>query len=345
MAFGPDGNALYSVAPDGLLLAWDLDGTRGFPGWRSYSAEPEGIDLARSIPSPDGTKVMFQSYGNGVQDRAIQFRDLTTGDLTPLTEVPGLLPGSSYVWSPDSSMLLTSGIDPVTKAHWLESWDPATGASIRRNDHTPASSATFTSDGSTIIAVDPATSVWRIDPKTLEVEGPPIALPDLDAKEWDYPTLSPDDRTLLVRRWFTNNTIVVMDLATGQTRDVPLGGFPDTWAFSPDGAGSRSTSAVRASGPCSTSRPSARGGSSTFHDASHFPRNNVWEMTYSADGSQIITTGNGVVDLWDARRSPRSAASRREPDDVATARPMGGHTVLIAQPRARSSRGTTASST
>jgi WD40 repeat protein len=336
MAFGPDGKALYSVAPDGLLLAWDLDGTRGFPGWRSYSAEPEGIDLARSIPSPDGTKVMYQSYGNGVQDRAIQFRDLTTGDLTPLTEVPGLLPGSSYVWSPDSSVLLTSGIDPVTKAHWLESWDPATGASIRRNDHTPVSSVTFTRDGSTIIAVDPQTSVWRIDPTTLEVEGTPMALPELDAKEWDYPTLSPDDRTLLVRRWFTNNTIVVMDLATGQTRDVPLGSFPDTWAFSPDGAGLAVFFGGESEWVVLDVAALREGRLEYLHKASHFPSNHVWEMTYSADGSQIITTGNGVVDLWDAETlAPLGSLTAGSRDDVATARPMEGHTVLIAQPRGK----------
>ncbi|WP_028048656.1 BTAD domain-containing putative transcriptional regulator [Cellulomonas sp. URHD0024] len=335
MSFSPDGHTLYSVAPDGLLLAWDLDDSSGFPGWRTYPAEPEGVDLARSIPSPDGTKVLYQSYGNGVQDRAIQFRDLATGDLTPLTELPGLMP-DQYVWSPDSSMLLTVGIDPMTKTGWMESWDPETGASIRRNDRTPASAATFTTAGTTILAVDPQASVWRIDPATLEVEGPPIALPDLDAEEWDYPTTSPDDRTLLVRRWWTNNTVAVMDLATGRTRDVLFPGFPDTWAFSPDGTGLAVYFGGESEWVVLDVEALREGRLEYVHEASRFPSNHVWQMTYSTDGSQLVTTGNGVVDLWDAETlAPLGSLTAGSPDDVATARAMPGHTILIAQPRGK----------
>ncbi|WP_456843935.1 nSTAND1 domain-containing NTPase [Cellulomonas sp. P5_C6] len=335
LAFSPDGGTLYSVAPDQMLLAWDLDGTGGFPGWRSFPTEPEGIDLARSIPSPDGAKVMYQSYGNGLEGQSIQFRDLATGDLTPLTEVSSVGP-ALFAWSPDSSMLLSADTDPETGTPWLELWDPETGTSIRRNDHAPGNAVTFTPDGQKIVAMS-VESVWMIDPTTLEVDKQPVALPALNAEEWDVPALSPDGRTLLARRWSVNKTLAVVDLATGSTRDVLLDGYADTVAFSPDGTrlvvyyGLESLWAV-------IDVAALRAGRLEYVvDKTRFPNNHVWEMTYSADGSQIITAGNGVVDLWDASTlEPLGSLTAGSPDDVAMARPMkDGHTIVIAQPRGK----------
>ena len=66
------------------------------------------------------------------------------------------------------------------------------------------------------------------------------------------------------------------------------------------------------------------------------PSNHVWEMTYSADGSRIVTTGNGVVDLWDARTLDQlGSLTAGSPDDVATARPLDEHTFVIAQPQGK----------
>lgn len=334
MAFNPDGSTLYSVAPDRMLLAWDLDGTSGFPGWRSFPAAPEGTDMGRAIPSPDGTTILYQSYGSGDEPPSMQFRDVATGSLTPLVPVRSVLP-FMFAWSPDSSMVVAVGTDPETKVRWLESWDPGTGATIRRVDRTPVTFLTFAQDG-TIVAVDAATAVWQIDPTTLEIEAPPIALPELNADEWDYPVLSPDDDTLLVRRWSTNKTLAVVDMETGTVRDVLFDGFPTTMAYSPDGRELAVYYTDLGTWAVVDVAALREGRLEYLVDERPFPRNNVWEMTYTSDGSQLITTGNGVVDLWDAQTLDQlGSLAAGSQDDVATARPLGGHTLLIAEPRGK----------
>ena len=67
LAFNPDGqDPLLASLPTGCSSPGTSTGTRGFPGWRSFPAQPGGVDLARSIPSPDGTKVLYQAYNHSI---------------------------------------------------------------------------------------------------------------------------------------------------------------------------------------------------------------------------------------------------------------------------------------
>lgn len=328
VTFHPDGQTVYSLASDGLLLAWDLGGTRGFPGWRSFPAQPGGFDLARSVPSPDGTKVLYHAYNDSVWRQSIQFRDLETGDLTPLQEVGRL---NQYLWSPDSSVVLTAG-SHRDGTSWLQTWDPETGNPVQRSDPTTVESAVYTSDGTAILAIGSTGTISRLDPATLEIEGPAVAHL-APVEDWDTPIVSPDDRTVVQRRWFASPTTVA-DLASGSARDVAFDSYPFMTAFSPDGSelvvffGDETWSVLDV--------PALREGRiDHLVDARPFPSNLVWDMTYTADGDQLITTGNGVVELWDAQTLERLgslAAGTR--DDVASARPMpDGHTVVIAHPQ------------
>ena len=65
-----------------------------------------------------------------------------------------------------------------------------------------------------------------------------------------------------------------------------------------------------------------------------FPSNLVWDIAYTPTARSSSPPGNGVVELWDATTLERQgslAAGTR--DDIATARPIDGHTVVIAHPR------------
>ncbi|MET0787890.1 MAG: hypothetical protein ABWY33_01490, partial [Cellulomonas sp.] len=332
LAFNPDGETLYSVAPDRLLLAWDVGGSRGYPGWRAFDAQPAGFDLARSIPSPDGTKVLYMAYGGSRDHRTIEFRDLTTGEMTPVRDVGRL---NQVAWSPDSSVVLTAGSHPdePETSFWLQAWDPETGEPLQRDDSTDAKWFTFTRDGSSIVAVGTDRTLRRVDPQTLQVEELPIELPELNADDWEVPVLAPDDRTLLVRHYGAL-AVAVVDLTTGTARDVSFDAYATTVALSPDGGrlavfydtgtwGVVDVAALR----------EAR--LEYLVPVRPFPSNYAWEMAYSADGKQIITTGNGVVELWDAATLEHvrslNVGSR---DDVATPRAMAdGYTLVVAHPR------------
>lgn len=328
LAFGPDGATVYSVASDGLLCAWDQSGTRGFPGWRSFPEQPADSGLARSVPSPDGTKVAYVAYGRTMY-KSIQFRDLTTGGLTPLVEVVEM---RSLLWSPDSRVVHGAGINP-DHTGWLQTWDAETGAPLQRKDPSLARYLASTSDGSAVVAVTADNRITTLDPITLEVEGTPIDLPELDAEEWDVPILGPDDRTLVVRRWVSAVTAVV-DLRTGAVRDIAFDGHPYTIAFSPDGSG---LAVFYAGGTWGVVDVAAlrEGRLEYLVPVRTFPSNDVWEMTYSADGTQIVTSGSGAVELWDARTLEHlGSLSAGSQDDIATARPMpDGHTLLLAHPQ------------
>lgn len=331
VAFSPDGTTVYSVAPDRLLLAWDLTGTRGFPGWRSFPERPAGRQVHASEPSPDGTHVLYEAYTGELRHQTMQFRDLATGSLTPLQD---LVRVNQYLWSPDSSVVLTAGSNDGDATSWLETWDPATGSSVRRNDLVAAKWLAFTSDGR-LVAVGPDDAVRRIDPVTLEVDGPPIELPRLSGDDWDLPVLSPDDRTAVLRRWI-GDTVAVVDLPTGNVRDVNLDGFPSALAFSPD---SRSLAVYFDAGLWGVIDVAAlrEGRLEYLLPLRSFPSNFVQDLTYSADGSQIIASGSGLVELWDARTLLRLASFGFDgQDDNSNARPLpDGHTLLVAHPRGR----------
>ncbi|WP_421741185.1 BTAD domain-containing putative transcriptional regulator [Cellulomonas sp.] len=330
LAVNPRGDTLYSVAPDRLLLAWDLLGTRGFPGWRSFPEQPTWTEMHASTPSPDGTKVLYAGYTSEAGDQSLQIRDLTTGDLTPAMNLERL---NQFLWSPDSSVVLTAGAHPDGTSFWIQTWDPRTAAPLRRNDSTGVKWLTYTPDGTALVALEGDTSITTVDPATLEVDGPSIELPALGAERWFPPLLNPDGRTVVLQRWISSTTAVV-DLTAGTVRDVTFPSYPFAMAFSPDGAG---LAVYYDDGTWGVLDVAAlRDGRLEYRlDVRAYPSNAIWEMTYSADGDHIVTSGSGVVELWDARTLERlTSLGVDSQDDVATARLLtDGHTLLLAHPQ------------
>lgn len=330
LTFSPDGNTLYSVAPDRLLLAWDVGGTRGFPGWRSFPEAPAGRAVHASDPSPDGRQVLYSAYGHARGHETFQFRDLATGALTPLQEAGNVF---QALWSPDSTLVLATGSDLAEKNFWLQAWDPQTGTLVRRNDRAAGKWHAFTSDGSSLVSVGPDDAMRWIDPTTLETEGPTVLLPSLPGEDWETPVVSPDDNTVVLRRW-ASSAAAVVDVTTGTVRSVTLDGYGSAMDFSPDGAG---LAVYYDGGVWGVVDVAAlrEGRLEYLVPVRAFPSNHVWDLIYSDDGTQIITMGSGVVELWDAATLGHlGSLGVGGEDDIATARPLAdGHTLLLAHPQ------------
>lgn len=332
VAFSPDGTTLYSIARDRLLLAWDVTGSRGYPGWSGFADSPEGRQVYVANPSPDGRHVIYASYGQVLGRHSIQIRDLTTGALTPPQTVEG---ARQLLWSPDSSVAISLGSNPDEKTYWLQTWDPETGAPVRRNDRTLVESLSSTSGTSTIPAVGADHRILWVDATTLDVESSAIELADPSADiQWEVPTLSPDRSTAVVPRW-SDPTLTVVDLETGTSRDVTLDSYAYSMLFSPDGLGlALYYPDLNAWGVLDVA--ALRDGRLEYRvPLRTFPGNHAWDLAYSADGSQLISMGGGVVELWDARTLEHEGSlGVGGEDDIATVRPLAdGHTLLVTHPR------------
>ena len=66
-----------------------------------------------------------------------------------------------------------------------------------------------------------------------------------------------------------------------------------------------------------------------------YQRVDAWTIYWSRDGSQIFTTGNGSVELWDARTLTHlGSMSAGSKDNIATVRSLpDGHAVMMAHPQ------------
>jgi WD40 repeat protein/DNA-binding SARP family transcriptional activator len=340
--FSPDGGSLYSVGLDGQLLAFDLTGNRGFPPWRRYPDNPQLDNLSAALPSPDGKTVAYTGYGRSPEYHwQVQFRDVESGRLTERRYFPRG-PGAMTTWTPDSqSFLAAAGYtddDPhppdVRPSRLLQVWDPSSGTVVRTWRDTDIATVAFTADGERMFSLSVSVPVkLRVhDPVTLAPVGEPIVLgPPQDF--WPLET-TPDGNILVMFHGNTSRTYQVADLRAGTVATRTFYSAAGALSLSPDGAravfldGNGRWGVVSLPG-------FLKGELKWVVPLRQFKANYPWHITWSADGTQLFTSGNGVVDLWDARTmSHIGSLSVGGKDDVATVLPLeDGHTVLIARPQ------------
>lgn len=180
---GEDGTARVWDAAAGSVLAimreqdsavvsaaWSPDGMQVVTGGEDASAVVWGaangeVTLPR-LRTPAGspmTYVGWSSDGTRIHTYAVTARswDAKTGRL--VYEVEGFFDGvNSAAWSPDESVLLTTGFDGTT--YWLRLWDGQTGAEIRPLHYRPDAiyRAVWSPDGTRIVFFgdDDTARVW-----------------------------------------------------------------------------------------------------------------------------------------------------------------------------------------
>ncbi len=339
LAFSPDGDTLYSVAFDRQLLAWDLTGGRGFPPWRRFSEQPRAQNVFAALPSPDGRSVAYLAHGPAGGTSQLQFRDLASGRLTPLKQLAQVSPPQPFgVWSPDSQLFVTGGDESelpgqgATRAGTLQSWEPSSGRLVRENRDSGVYGAEFAPDGEHLVAVTNDSTVQRIEARSLQPLGDPIRI-GTGATKYYPMLLTPDGGHAILLEQFGTSSVVV-GLASERTVPVTLPNTPFSLALSPDGSRLALYDTRGEWGVLDVVKL-LRGQLSWRMAPREFRSNIAWHLVWSSDGEHIVTTGSGVVDVWDAATlSHLGSLSAGSADDVAVAEPMDdGHTFVIARPR------------
>ena len=129
LAFGHDGRTLFAARNDGLLLAWDVGGSRRFlPSIPPQSGRLDGV-YASSRVSPDGKTVAYLLTSPVDGAVSLQFLDVRTHTLGPTIATGDRFDyWVNLAWRADSSAVAT-----MLGTEWLRIWDRATGKVLEQH--------------------------------------------------------------------------------------------------------------------------------------------------------------------------------------------------------------------
>lgn len=296
LAFSQDGRSLYTVAQDGLLLAWRVTGSDSFLPVHSYAADP--VNAYLSSPSPDGRSVAYELYGG-----QIQFRDVRSGTLT----TPRQLARESAswwggAWSPDSKEFATSGgsREGEGSRHSLEVWEPRSGRAVFSDPDAGVDMVDYTPDGTRLVAVSEDDTVRLLDRTTRRTVGDAI-----DVAPWSYLgnslglAMSHDGRTLFLPR--EGGPMQAVQLGTRRTSTTPFEVSPPLTSGSPVDdrmlvADADGTWGILPARSLASEHAAWLVGPRPFTGT-----NDLLGLSWSADGTHVFTLGPGSVDVWDSR--------------------------------------------
>jgi WD40 repeat protein len=285
LAFSPDDATLYTGGAGRSIRQWDLQGSRRFV---SEIVEPAEFTVSGVTPSPGGR------YLAGVGPYGLRFFNIANETWKASADKD--LGALGFDWSSAGDRFATVG-DGYVKV-----WDPMTAAVVGEAS-LPGEfvGVTFGADDTRIVIVDTGGRVTVLDAESLEPLGNAVQVGAGGA----YVFLGPDGQTglRLTPGYVPDPTFdhpgrgwVLADLETGRVVSEGEVGFDTAWlARSPDGqhaaiGGTNGEVEVLDLVSGEALRPPVVGHSAT-----------VWTMTYSPDGSRIVTTAaDGSASLWDS---------------------------------------------
>lgn len=316
LAFSPGDATLYTGGAGRSIRQWDLHGSRRFV---SEIVEPAEFTLAGVTPSPGGR------YLAGVGPYGLRF--FTMADQTWKASTDKDLGALGSDWSSAGDRFATVG-DGYVKV-----WDPTTAAVVGEA-RLPGEfvGVTFSPADTRIAITDTRGRVTVLDAESLRPFGDAVRVGTGAA----YVFLGPDGRTglRLTPGYVPDPTFdhpgrgwVLADLASGRVVSEGQVEFDTAWlARSPDGryaavGGTNGEVEVLDLASGEALRPPVVGHSAT-----------VWTMTYSPDGSRLVTTAtDGSASLWDGATGDLLGTVLL-PERVTSSAEFAtdGHTVVIA---------------
>jgi WD40 repeat protein/DNA-binding SARP family transcriptional activator/energy-coupling factor transporter ATP-binding protein EcfA2 len=318
LAFSPDDATLYTGGAGRSIRQWDLQGSRRFV---SQIVEPAEFTLSGVTPSPGGR------YLAGVGPYGLRFFDMANERWKAIADKS--LGAGGWDWNSAGDRFATVG-DGYVKV-----WDPMTAAVVEEA-RLPGEfvGVTFSADDTRMVIVDTGGRVTVLDGESLEPLGNAVRVGSGGA----YVFPGPDGQTgLRLTRGYVNvlhpvfddpgRGWVLADLETGRVVSEGQVDFDTAWlARSPDGhhaaiGGTNGEVVVVDLVSGEALRPPVVG-----HSAM------VWTMTYSPDGSRIVTTAfDGSASLWDGATGELLGTVLLPERVVAEAEfASDGHTVVIA---------------
>jgi DNA-binding SARP family transcriptional activator/WD40 repeat protein len=293
LAFGKDGGSLYAARDDGLLLAWDSNGSRRFlPSTPPASGRLAAVYAAARV-SPDGRTVAYLTTSAVDGTVFLQFLDVRTHTLGPAIRTGDRFDyWIGLAWRPNSAAVATT-----LGTERLRLWDRASGALVEEH-HEPGdriTSADFSRDGSRLVigtrngwVKSVAGSGRRVGPPARVSSSGPVTTVAVDAR---------GDRAVAS----TDDGLTVLDLTGGTvTRRADLGYTANAAVWTLDGK------TIALSG--ADFRQGGVGVVSTL-DATTLARRTSTsgrtvagggELRLEPNGRRFLTAAGDRVALWDA---------------------------------------------